>query len=104
MAALIRHFTVSVGTTSAALSATQAAQGIAKVVMLQADGANTGIVYVGANADTLSSTNYGHRIEVPVSTVPAAPTVIEAANIDLGALNLIAATTTQKIHVMVIYT
>lgn len=40
---------------------------------LQALGGNAGIVYVGGAGNTLSTAQYGHRIEIPVSTVPSAP-------------------------------
>ena len=39
---------------------------------LQPFGANSGIVYIGASV-TMSTTNYGTRLEIPVSTVPQAP-------------------------------
>lgn len=44
---------------------------------IQALGGNAAIIYVGFNADVLSNANYWTRIEIPVSTIPAAPTIIE---------------------------
>lgn len=40
---------------------------------IQALGGNAGIVYVGGSGDTLTTSQYGHRIEIPVATVPFAP-------------------------------
>jgi hypothetical protein len=49
-------------------------------VSIQALGTNTGVVYVGGAypGAALSSTGaYGFRIEVPATSIPPAPTVVE---------------------------
>ena len=50
-----------------------------RFISIQAQGDNSGIVYVGGkgSADTLSTSKYGWRIEIPVATIPAAPSIIE---------------------------
>lgn len=50
---------------------------VAHFVSLQAAGANTGLIYVGGFPQLLSSTAYGFRIEIPASTIPSAPSIIE---------------------------
>lgn len=44
---------------------------------IQALGGNSALIYVGFNADVLSSSNYAFRIEIPAATIPAAPHIIE---------------------------
>jgi hypothetical protein len=44
---------------------------------IQALGGNSALIYVGFNANLLSNANYAFRIEIPVSTIPAAPHIIE---------------------------
>lgn len=48
-----------------------------KFLSIQAFANNTHVVYVGGNQTTVSSSSYGFRIEVPVTSIPYAPTVIE---------------------------
>jgi hypothetical protein len=48
-----------------------------RFLSLQAHSANAAVIYVGGFNQKLSSTEYGWRIEVPVSTIPAAPSIIE---------------------------
>lgn len=44
---------------------------------MQAKGANSGIVYYGGAGQVVSSSAYMGRIEVPVTTIPSAPTIVE---------------------------
>jgi hypothetical protein len=44
---------------------------------LHAGASNSGVVYVGGQGIVVSSTVYGFRIEVPVSSVPPAPSIVE---------------------------
>jgi len=44
---------------------------------IQADTANANLAYLGTDANV--STTYFQRIEVPVATIPAAPTIVEDA-------------------------
>jgi hypothetical protein len=41
-------------------------------IWLQPRGSNTALIYLGTS-DTTSSTSYGVRLEIPVSSVPPAP-------------------------------
>lgn len=44
---------------------------------LQAKGANSGLIYYGGSGQTVSSSVYMGRIEIPASTIPSAPTIFE---------------------------
>lgn len=47
-------------------------------ISIQADGGNSQLIYIGGEAPTtLTSTDYGSRIEKPVSTIPAAPSILQ---------------------------
>lgn len=76
---MIRHKIIPVTATAQNLAA---AVGLSRAstesrcafLSVQALGGNAGIVYLGGAGDALvAATNYGHRIEIPVSTVPSAP-------------------------------
>lgn len=78
-------------------------RGVLKQLILHADTANANVIYVGGNAGaTLSNTEYGFRIEKPVSTIPAAPSVVEAVNTDLSDW-LVLGTNGEKLHVCGIF-
>lgn len=71
---------------------------------LQPDGANSGIIYVGGtqgSGSNTSSTNYGFRLEKPVSTIPQAPFSFNSfyqGTITLGAI-WVFGTNGDKLHV-----
>lgn len=48
-----------------------------KFCSIQARASNAAVVYVGGKLRTLTSSDYGYRIEIPVTSIPYAPTVIE---------------------------
>ncbi len=45
--------------------------------------ANAGVVYVGFAGNVLTSTSFAFRLEVPVSTIPSAPFIIEGIPLSL---------------------
>jgi hypothetical protein len=47
-----------------------------RAIILQPLGANTGIIYVGFDAN-LTTTLYAFRLEAPAATIPPAPFVLE---------------------------
>lgn len=77
-----------------------------KLITLQADPSNSGIIYVGGanHGADVSSSQYGLSIPVPVTSIPAAPIVLPIApaqGIDLAQL-WIAGTDDDILHVLVI--
>lgn len=71
---------------------------------IQADAGNAGVVYVGSVAQTVSSSDYGFRIEIPVSSIPAAPSIVElggGAAIDLTQIK-VKGTNNDKIHLLIV--
>lgn len=60
--------------------------------------ANSGVVYGGFFGCGLSSTNYGWRLEAPVSTIPPAPFIIEGQITSLDKI-VVKGTDTDKIAV-----
>lgn len=77
----------------------------AKFVSLQPDSANSGVIYVGGNnhGASVSSSSYGFRLEIPVSTVPPAPFIIELApqTIDLSQF-WVKGTSSDKLHIFML--
>jgi len=100
---MVTHFVLTLSGSAQILStATSTTKiGLLKQLILQADGGNANLIYVGgtgAAVAAVSSTAYGFRIEIPVSTVPAAPTILEAINTSLADWQVIG-TSTQKLHI-----
>lgn len=84
---MVNHFTVTIAATgtpqrlSTGLSAAVGTPGLGdqlRWLSIQAGGGNAGIGYIGGNQRTVSTSDYGFRIEIPVTTIPDAPTVIES--------------------------
>ena len=106
---MVTHLTLTLSGAAQVLNtalATGQRVGLLKQIILQADGANANVIYVGgtgpaASTAAVSSSAYGFRIEVPVTTVPAAPTIIEAMNTSLADWQVIG-TNTQKLHITLI--
>jgi hypothetical protein len=74
-------------------------------LLLQANASNTGVLYFGGNnvgANT-SSSNYGFRIEIPVTSIPSAPVVFEypTGSVSLDEFWVKAAVDTDKLHITV---
>lgn len=59
---------------------------------IQALGSNAALVYVGFAGSVLSSTNYASRIEIPASTIPAAPTIFENQITSLDQIQVLGST------------
>ena len=87
---MVNHFTITIAATgtpqrlSTGLSAvvgTPRSGDLLRWLSVQAGGANAGIGYVGGNQRTVSTSDYGYRIEIPTTTIPDAPTVIECASL-----------------------
>jgi hypothetical protein len=57
---------------STALSLTTTKHPQYQALWMQPRGTNTALIYIGSD-NTVSSTNYGVRLEIPVSTIPQAP-------------------------------
>lgn len=83
---MVNHFTVTIaatgtpqrlGSTLSAAVGTPGAGDMLRFLSIQAGGANAGIGYIGGNQRTVSSSDYGFRIEIPTATIPDAPTQIE---------------------------
>lgn len=78
-----------------------------KFVAIQADAGNSGVVFVGSTErgteGILSTTKYGFRIEIPVSSIPSAPDIIELSNssYSLNELSVIG-TNLDIIHIMAV--
>lgn len=75
----------------------------ARFLSLQADPGNTHVVYVGGYPHLLSSTAYGWRIEVPATSIPPAPSIIElgASIVDLDDLQVLG-TVSEVLHIFVL--
>ena len=75
-----------------------------KYVALQAHGGNSNIIYVGSTeTGTLTSSDYGWRIEVPVTSIPSAPDIIELSQngFSLNELSVLG-TASDVLHIMVL--
>lgn len=106
---MVTHFTVTLNGSAQALSSfttVPASVALLKQIIFHADTANTHVVYVGGRgadgvSPTLTSSNFGFRLEVPVATVPPAPTFVEAINTSLGDWQMLG-TAGEKVHVTAI--
>lgn len=104
---MVRHITITI--TGAAQRLNTGLTGImkCKVISMHADGANSGIIYVGGiSADhpgAVTSSDYGFRIEIPVTAVPPAPSIFEASSglLDLGEIQVIG-TLNDTLHLLLI--
>lgn len=100
----VNHYTVTISvTTSFQLSSVVTVGDPIKFIALQADAGNAGAIFVGGTAGTLSSSDYGIRIPVPVTSVPAAPIQIgpHPGLLSAGEIYIVG-TTTDKLHVLVV--
>lgn len=78
---MTNHFVVTL-TTTAPIRLSSVVTGVGatdliKFISFQAVASNAGVIYIGGSNRTLTSSDYGWRIEIPVSSIPYAPTVIE---------------------------
>lgn len=84
--AQMRHgvvtLTGSVQNLGTALASAMPEKGSLRFLSIQAFSSNAAVVYVGGanSVAALSNTNYGWRIEIPASSIPYAPSIIEMNN------------------------
>jgi hypothetical protein len=101
---MVTHFVLTLNGSAQVLSTvTSVKTGLLKQLILHTDAGNTHVIYVGgtglsAAQAAVSSTDYGFRIEIPVSTVPPAPTILEAINTSLADWQVIG-TNGEKLHI-----
>ena len=78
---MVRHFDLVLDGSVQRLSSALAGSGIdevqAKYLALSADADNSGVIYLGGWPQTVSDSSYGLRIEIPVTSIPPAPTIVE---------------------------
>lgn len=92
------HFVISLTTStpvklsSAILEDPVAATQPITWLSIQALGANAALAYVGFAGDILSTTNYMARIEIPASTIPSAPLIIETQITSLEQIQVLGTT------------
>ncbi len=79
-----------------------------KSISLQAQADNSAVIFVGSfesqglSGRTLSSTDYGWRIEIPVTSIPTAPDIIEISNSTVCLADLaVLGTASDVLHIMV---
>jgi hypothetical protein len=98
----VLHYTVTLSGAAQALSTLIIGRSIGKQIIFSADGANANPVYLGGrDSGTISSSDYGFRVEKATTGVPPAPTIIEAINISPADFQVIG-TNNEKLHVTVI--
>lgn len=99
-----KHATLTLTGAAQLLTTAITPRGIIKTLMLHADAGNTHIINVGDgdSADTFDATDFGFRIESPAAGIPAAPTILEAANFNLSDIRVLG-TLNEKLHIMVFY-
>lgn len=75
-----------------------------RFLSIQAAPANAAVAYVGGVQRTLTNADYGYRIEIPVTNIPYAPTVIETGPgvIALGDIQVLG-TNNEKLHILIGY-
>ena len=99
---MVSHFLVTLTGSAQALGASIDA-GVVKGLAIQADPGNSHVVYVGGANVAVSSTNYGILIPIPVTSIPAAPTLLQ---FDSGFFSLnqiyVIGTNTEKLRILVI--
>lgn len=102
--ALAHHVLTLNGSAQALSTISGATTKAIRTVTLQPGAANTGAVYVGGS--TVSSTDYGVRLEVPVSTVPPPPMIFADTQSQYGHFKLsdmyVIGTNNEKLHLLVV--
>ncbi len=69
---------------------------------LHADSGNTHVIYVGGTNATLTSSNFGFRIEAPVTSIPPAPFIRELTGNSRNLQNFyVLGTNTEKLHIFI---
>ncbi len=106
MSLVLAHYTLTLTGSVQTLAAANGNVNLGVIALeLQPDPANTHVVYVGGSHATLSSSNYGVCLEVPVSSIPQAPWS-PGPPLPEGFLELrevcVLGTNTEKIHISAI--
>lgn len=80
-----------------------------KYIALSTQGDGSNLIFVGSRESeqtsgrTLSSSDYGWRIEVPVSNIPTAPDIVEIANSTYSLAEFVVlGTASDVLHIMTI--
>jgi len=103
---MIKHYNLTMdGSIQKLSSVLPAGEGdLLKYAAIQADAANSNVIFVGSTEiGTLTSADYGWRIEVPVSSIPTAPDIIELGQngFSLNELSVLG-TAPDVLHIMVL--
>ena len=103
MALYHRTVTIAVTTGFTLASVITGIGDVIRYISIQADPANSAVLYVGGKDATLSSTDCGWIIPIPITSIPAPPIAITSASgaFSLGDIQLLG-TTTQKAHLIIV--
>lgn len=103
MALYHRTITIAVTTGFTLASVITGIGDVIRYISIQADPGNANVMYVGGKDSTLSSTDYGWIIPIPVTSIPALPLPIAppVGCFGLGDIQLLG-TTTQKAHLIIV--
>ena len=107
---MVNHFTVALTTGTPINLATALVGGagvgnVLRFLSIQAHSANAAVAYVGGNQRTLTSTDFGYRIEIPLTNIPYAPTIIELggnAYMSLGDFYVLG-NTNDELQILIVY-
>lgn len=102
-----RHYSLTVTTSPQNLDTvlSGARDAPLRTITLEANSANTSRVFVGGRNTTVASTSYAFSIPIPVSSVPAAPLILESSAgkaLYLGQFAVIGAATNDILRIGVI--
>lgn len=105
MATRLNHYALTltglVQRLSTALSITE--DSAMRGLWLSAGSANSGVIYIGGSS-TLTSSNYGVRLEIPASAIPGAPfnpCEVERGFVRLGDIYVLGANT-DKLYILAV--
>lgn len=100
---MVAHFTVTLTGSAQRLGAGLNFSNVLAFLSIQMDPANTHVAYVGGNQATLSSSDYGYRLEIPPSSIPYAPSILEFSG---GRISMddffVLGTNGEKLHILAI--
>lgn len=73
-----------------------------QAIILQPDGANAGVVYVGGEGATITSSEHGFSLPAGVAGVPPAPFELPFSTVVRPSQVKVLGTNTQKLHILFI--
>lgn len=73
-----------------------------QAIILQPDGANAGVVYVGGDGDTITSSEHGFSLPAGTAGVPPSPFVLPISTVLRPSQVKVLGTNTQKLHITLI--